>query len=375
MSKIKILHVTAALDTGGVETLLTNYYKYFNRDDFDWSIITMVDKNHKEGVMENNLKKMGVKVFYMPRKIPTFFQQLICFNRFLKNHHFDIIHCHVDEFNVFYLAIAKFHKIPVRISHCHIAFTHRGLIFEIISKIVKPMLRLTYTHSFACSKDAATFLYGDINHTYIMKNAINTNKFKFSIIAREKIRKQYNLENNFVVGCVGRFHWQKNHDFLLNVFYEILKIDHTSRLMLVGEGELKTNIVKKAKHLEILDKIIFIGTTNEVESYLSCMDVFVLPSRYEGLGIVYIESQATNLHTFAPIEAVPHEIAISPYMHFISNTKTPKDWALQIHNIKSLSNNRLYFNNYIEASGYEIKNASANLQKKYKKLISQTFNL
>lgn len=365
----EILHVVGSLDTGGVEMLLLNYYKNMDRSKCHWNIITPIERNHKIGLAERELRELGASIYYMPRKLPFFFKQLYVFNSFVKSHRFDVIHCHLDEFSAFYLFFAKKYGLKVRIAHCHIAHTQRGFLFEAISKMIKPFLHNLYTYKFACSKDAALFLYGSLENVYILHNAIDIKKFEYNIEHRNNIRLRFHIEDKIVIGCVGRFHWQKNHMMLIDIFYEIQKCNDAV-LLLVGNGKLEREIHDKVRDLNIEEKVIFVGATMDVEQYLSAMDCFVLPSRYEGLGIVYIESLSTNLTTYATLERVPHEVAISDNMHFISIDEQPVAWANDIINSIRQSKVRNSNNDFVRAAHYDIITEAVLLQNKYEELIA-----
>lgn len=364
---IEILHIVSTVTTGGVEMVLLNYYRNIDRNKIHWNIATTTDPNQKEkGLAEAELEKLGATIYYLPHKKPNFIKHLYSFSRLLKKRHFDIVHCHLDELCATYLPITRLYGIKKRIAHCHLAHTHRGKFDEFACAVMKPLLRFGVTEKFACSKDAATFLYGSTENVFIMHNAINANKIRFTETNRMKIRHKFQIRDcETVMGCIGRFYWQKNHEMLLDIFYEFQKMCD-ARLLLVGNGVLENDIRNKAIHLGILDKIIFAGTTNQVEAYLSAMDCFVMPSRYEGLGIVYIEAQATNLITYATTERVPHEVSISPFMHFMSINDSPKLWAEDVYKVVLHERNtRSMDNAYVKKAGYEIASAAKVLENKY----------
>lgn len=363
---IEILHVVGGVGTGGVEILLLNYYKHIDRTKIHWNIVTPVDSKRKEkGLAEVELEKLGATIYYMPRKNPHFVKQLFVFDKLLRTHHFDMIHCHLDELCSIYLSMAKKRGIKVRIAHCHVAHTQRGKIFELVSAVLKPYLNNSLTEKFACSLDAARFLYGSTDGVFIMRNAIDTKRIVFSNDYRKEIRDKFGLTNeDIVMGCVARFTYQKNHEMLLKIFLEFQKICN-AKLLLVGNGEIEDEVRKMVDDLGIADKTIFAGVTTHVEKYLSAMDCFVMPSRFEGLGIVYIESLATNLLTYATDERVPHEVAISSKMHFLSIDASPKCWAEDI--LKNVKNetSRVSDNAFVDEAGYEIVSAAKVLEKKY----------
>lgn len=363
---IEVLHVVSTVTTGGVEMVLLNYYRHIDRTRIHWNIATTTDPNKKEkGLAEFELEKLGATIYYLPHKKPNFIKHLYVFSKLLKKHHFDIVHCHLDELCAAYLPIARAHGIKKRISHCHVAYTKRGFFDELAYSVFKIFMEYGITDKFACSTDAATFLYGSADNVFIMHNAIDSNLIKFDMTSRKAIREKYIIkEDEIVMGCVGRFDPQKNHEMLIDIFWEFQK-KCNARLLLVGSGVLENDIRNKAKHLDILDKIIFAGTSNNVNALLSAMDCFVMPSRYEGLGIVYIEAQATNLPTYATTERVPHEVNISPNMHFLSINDSPRKWAKDIYDELKNTPPRTVDNTFVEDAGYDIVSAAKILERKY----------
>ena len=365
---IEILHVVGSVDSGGVEMLLLNYYKHIDRTKIHWNIVTPVDSNKQtKGLAEVELEKLGATVYYVPRKNPHFLKQLFVFDKLLKSHHFDIIHCHLDELCTIYLSMAKRRGIKTRIAHCHIAHTQRGRIFELVAAVLKPFLNKCLTDKFACSMDAAQFLYGSTQGAFIMRNAIDAKRIRFNEEYRTETRKNLDIsDDETVMGCIGRFSYQKNHEMLLKIFYEFQKLTN-AKLLLVGNGELDNDIKNKVEELGLAEKVIFAGVTDHVEKFLSAMDCFVMPSRFEGLGIVYIESLATDLLTYATDERVPHEVAISSKMHFLSIDASPKSWAEDIQNeiVSEKLIGRSPDNSFVANAGYEITSAAKTLENKY----------
>ena len=170
-----------------------------------------------------------------------------------------------------------------------------------------------------------------------MKNAIDTNKFIYNKDIRRQKRKELNIENKFVVGHVGRFHPQKNHDFIIDIFKELNEKRKNSVLLLVGDGELRQSIENKVKELNLLDKVIFTGVRDDIPELLQSMDVFVFPSLYEGLPVTLIEAQATGLPCIVS-DTITHEAIISSNIQSVSLQKSAEEWADKILLIDNGSN-------------------------------------
>ena len=161
----------------------------------------------------------------------------------------------------------------------------------------------------------------------IMPNAIELDKFRFSNERRQQIRYELGLSDKYVIGCVGRFSFQKNHEFLIEVYNELLKKKPDSILLLIGRGELEEDIKRKVKNYNIEKSVLFLGVRNDVPDLLNAMDVFVLPSRFEGLGMVYVEAQVNGLPCVASDGPVPKEVNIAGGVTFLSLQETAEFWC------------------------------------------------
>jgi len=161
---------------------------------------------------------------------------------------------------------------------------------------LRPLAPLFATHLFSCSDYAGKWLYGKKREFYVMRNGIDIERFRFSEYSRKRIREQYEIsEEEFVVGHVGRFMFQKNHEFLVRIF-DLLPIEK-KRLLLVGDGQLLDDVKKQVAELGLSDRIIFVGSVEDTAPCYSAMDVFCLPSRFEGLAVVRVEALSAGCPT------------------------------------------------------------------------------
>ena len=361
---IKILHIVPRLDSGGVERLLLNYYTYMDKTKFRFDFIV---HGNEEGMIEKDFKQIGSKVFHIKPKRGNFLDNLISMYKIIKENNYDVIHVHQGFISVFPIYFAKKANIKVRIAHSHLAFKKENAFVTILNKIFKFYLKRYATHWFACGLDAAKYLWGDKalreGKVFIMKNAIELDKFRFNPYIRGKVRKNLNIEGKFVVGNVGRFSYQKNHEFLIKIFYEINKKDKNAVLLLVGNGELEQDIRKQVMEMGLEDSVIFLGARNDVNELMQAMDVFVLPSRFEGLPVVCIEAQAASLACFVS-ESITEEVKITDLIHFISLTKTPAYWSDEILRCKKTYERKDIVHNLTE-SGYQITYEFRKLENSY----------
>ena len=239
------------------------------------------------------------------------------------------------------VSCAKKADIPVRISHSHNTVTRFDFKWP-IKILYKYLLRLVATDYVACGIDAGKYLFG--KEVKVIHNAIDVDKFKFNGKARNKLRKELNIENKFVIGHVGRFEPQKNHNFLIDVFYEYQKRDNDAVLLLIGNGSLEDKIKEKVKQLDIQDKVKFTGSISNVNEMYSAMDLFILPSFHEGLPVVGVEAQMSGV-TCVFSDNVTKEVKFNENVFYISlNDKICIDVELNNGPFNEITNfrNELY---------------------------------
>src|SRR5690606_4659996 len=160
------------------------------------------------------------------------------------------------------------------------------------------MMRDFPTHYFSCSNHAANWLFGtkmkEVTPT-IVPNAVDVKRFQFNPEIRNRLRTELNGENRFIIGHVGRFEKQKNHEFLIDIFYEIKKRKRNGMLVLVGEGILQSRVERKVKQLGLENDVKFLGVRKDIPELLQAFDIFLFPSLFEGLPVVLVEAQAAGL--------------------------------------------------------------------------------
>ena len=200
-----------------------------------------------------------------------------------------------------------------------------------------------------------------------MRNAIDTDRFKFNVAARNRICTELNLGDKFVIGHVGRFSYPKNHEFIVDIFNEVAKTERDAYLLLVGDGELRGAIENKVAGMGLSDKVIFVGSVSNVNDYLSAMDVFLFPSRFEGLGVVGIEAQASGLPVIAST-MVPRDVSLTPNVTFLALDAPLEQWAKVVHECKAFK--RTNDSNTAVAKAYGIENSARRLENFYKDVLN-----
>lgn len=324
MKKIKIVNIISRLVYGGTESVLLNYYSHIDRKHYDLSIITMEAVN-KEVI--SRFEKLGFKVYIVGdwEKQPIEVGKEIL--KLLKKEKYDIIHSHLSHTNFYFMILGYIAGIKIRISHSHLAYIDKTLIEKIKHKIYKILINIFSTNYMACSEAAALELYGTTKNIYILHNAIDVNKFKYNEKTEKTKRKELKIKDkDIVIGHIGRFEKQKNHEFLIDIFNEIHKQNKNTILLLVGEGPLKEEIEQKVKNLNLEKSVKFLGQRSDVNELYQAMDAFVLPSLYEGLPLVGVEAQAAGLPCFFSTE-VTKETKVLETTKLIELTEGPQKWA------------------------------------------------
>ena len=248
-------------------------------------------------------------------------------------------------------------NIPIRICHAHNTPVWKSGTFNqklkrVLRVILANKIRRISTDFFACSQAAGEWLYGKQQKFIIIKNAIDTTKFLYNESLSNRIKNEYGWSEKFIVGHVGRFNTQKNHTFLIDIFFSIQQSIPNAILVLIGTGDLLVDIKRKVAKLKIEDKVFFLGTRDDVYNFYQIFDVFVFPSLYEGFGNVLLEAQTASIESFTSEDVIPSEVYISDLIHGISLSSTPSEWKNEILKHKNYKKRDMY--NVIVDSGYDI---------------------
>mgnify|MGYP000190822954 CR=1 FL=1 len=319
---IIVLHVLGTIDLGGVENRIMDLYRSLNRNkiQFYFAVHTTDKTLHSDEIAE-----LGGKVYFIPKfNGLNLIQYIVSWIKLFRlNKDIDIVHGHMTTTAFIYNLIARFMGIQVRIAH-----SRNSNKDSFSKKVLSKMSRFPSNYFMAVSKKAAESEFGkkiSCSKTIYFPNAINIQKFRFSEHKRNALRKNLRVDDDFVFGHVGRFHFQKNHVFLLKLFKLIYQYLPKSKLILVGEGELLDEINSQIIDLGLKDRVTIVDKTPYVEKYYSVFDAFIFPSLYEGLPGVLIEAQANGLTSFVSSN-ISNEVKITSGIHFIDGYNI-QHWA------------------------------------------------
>lgn len=254
------------------------------------------------------------------------------------------------------------------IDHSHSTKDMKNKLYSMCCFLYSYPTRFIADHFFACSSDAAIVWFGkkiaESDKCDILYNGIDCDRFAFHQLYRDEIRKEFGLEDRFVVGHVGRHTPQKNPLFMLEVFAEVYQKNVNARLLQVGQGELTEQMKEKCRELGIETAVIFAGAHSDVEKYYSAMDVFLFPSLWEGLGMVAVEAQTNGLHTVVS-DAVPKLADIDAGLyHPISLNKQAVEWADELLKYRD-KQHAVNGKEYAYKAGYDVRNTAKELTKFY----------
>jgi len=368
---IRVLHSVSNMDRAGLETMLMNYYRHIDRDKIQFDFLA---NKPKKGAYEDEVEQLGGRVFVSPGFNPIKLLKYRAFMKDLFHEHpeIQIVHAHNGALAYYALREAQRNGIDIRIAHSHNSKINWDLKWP-IKQYCRANLANVATELWGCGELAGKFYFGKKNieergYT-IIRNAIEEERFIYNEEIRERLRKEYNLGDKFVIGHVGRFMLQKNHDFLIDIFAEIKKKNENSVLFLIGEGELEKNIRDKVNKLGLTDSVIFTGSIPNVNEMYQMMDVFILPSLYEGLPVVGVEAQASGVPCIFS-NTVTQEVKITDVTQFISLNEESAYWAEQVLKHK-VNNKRKNMTDDIVAAGYSIHTEAKKLEQMYLSLIEK----
>lgn len=358
---VKVLHVVTSIDVGGVSTLLLSFYEKINHEKVHFDIVA-IDRGKKQ-LFEDAFTNQGANIYYMPK---NYYKRLLFFSNLIRSGKYDIVHSHIELASAVYLFISFMFGVKNRIAHAHMAF-HKYDSYH--QKFLRLLLLKVSTMKMGCTYDALINLFGQKGESgIILHNAIDIQNFSYNKDVRIEYRKNFDLENKYVIGFVGRLTEQKNIFYLLDIFNSFCYKHPKTVLMIVGDGELKDKFFKDASSKGLIKNILYLGSRKDVNKLMMSMDVLLLPSKWEGLGIVLIEAQTAALKCIASKETIPYnDTNVSEYIHYCSIKSQPNIWCKLIEQ-ECMSYKRKKIDEIIREHHYDIIKEAEWLTKFYVEL-------
>lgn len=328
MRIIRVLQVVTIMNRGGLETMLMNYYRKLDKTKIQFDFMT---NRLERGHYDDEIEALGGKIYRLspikPGNYNKYFKEL---DEFFKEHkEYKVVHSHINENSGFVLKAAKKAGIECRIAHSHLSDLKLDYKYP-FRVYARRNLKGNVSDYFACSQRAGEWLFGkeisSSGKVTVLNNAVDTEKFKINKDIRDKVRMELGIEDKKVIGHVGRFNPQKNHEFLIDVFNEVYKKDKGTVLLLIGDGYLKEKIEDKVKKLNLEQGVKFLGVREDIPELMQGMDLFLFPSQFEGLAVVMVEAQAAGLKVITST-GVTKESDITNNVEFIDLSKGAEYWA------------------------------------------------
>lgn len=346
------------MNAGGAETFLMKLYRAIDKNKYQFDfLVSTKDK----GFYDDEIIKAGGKILYTPLKSKQPISNLVTSYKIAKHGNYNAaLRMTSHSLGTIDLVVAKFAGIKNLVLRSTNAGSAGGKISVFLNKAFSVLPKIVPNIKIAPSELAGDYLFGKDSarngEVQILKNAIPLNMFKFSLDKRYKKRKELGLEDNFVVGHIGRFNVQKNHKFLLNVFAQYSLITPRAKLLLIGTGELEDEMHELAQSLGIADKIIFAGIRKDVPELLMAMDVLAFPSLFEGMPNVVIEAQTTGLPCLIS-STITKEAVLNDNVKQL-DIKQESIWVETLRHISTCFNREKYCK-LVEDAGYDINKVCA----------------
>lgn len=340
----RVLHIVDSMGMGGIQAFIMNVYRTINKEEYQFDFLL---NRHIEDSYEKEISELGGNIYFVPSRRKGIIKNRKALNDFFMKQQ-DYVAVHMHESSLSYiepLIQAKKHGYYT-IIHSHSTSVNNSIVHKMLHEINKRRIHRFADCYIACGNLAKKWMYGstkEFSKAIVIRNGIDIKKYTYDEVIRKKYRKEFGLEDKYLIGHIGRFNKVKNHNFLIDIFVEVLKIRGDAVLMLVGDGTLKDEIVEKVNSLGINKKVLFLGTRNDVSKLLQAIDIVVLPSFYEGFPLTVVEAEAAGVPVIMS-DKITDEVAIKSNVIKLSLRQTAFKWAEKIceHHDRLINNLRLF---------------------------------
>lgn len=317
------------MHAGGKKNLVMEYYRHIDRDKVQFDFFCDTDSN---SVPKEEIEALGGRVYMIP-PYQNIFANMKAMKKLFKENKYPILHGYNSTMNIFAMFAGKQCGIPVRINES-ISMGHKSDKKNILKNVLKPFSKCFATHYMSNGEVCGRWQFGDnlfdAGKVTVFKTVIDTEKHKYEPELREKCRKEFGVEDNIVIGHIGRFTAQKNTLFIIDIFNEIVKREDKAKLLLIGHGDLEEEMLSKIEDYGIDDHVLFLGKREDIHQFYNAMDCFLLPSLYEGLPVVGVEAECCGLPMFFSTE-IPRESSPCDNLgFFVELDKSAEEWAIEV---------------------------------------------
>lgn len=363
---MKILIIFSGLVSNeGISKSVLSYFKHIDKENLK---IDFIVQNQPQNWMINEIECGGSNYYILNGRNRNVLKYIIELKKIIKENKYDIVHVHGSSTILCVdLLAAKLANVKVRIAHSH----NTTCSHKFINNILRPIFDKLVTHRFACGIDAGKWLFKN-KEFYVISNGKEIDKFLYNETNRNIYRKKLDLGERIVIGHIGKFNNQKNHTFLIDIFSELVKLNDNYILLLIGNGIFFNEIKEKVKKLNLENNVKFLGETNEVPELLQAMDIFVFPSKHEGLPGVLLEAKLSGMPIYAS-DVITEEVDICDDIEFISLDEIPSVWANKIYECSENDRkaNREIISAKFKLAGFDIKENSKELKILYNRFLER----
>lgn len=365
---MKVAIIGGPILSGGKKNLIMEYFRHIDKSEVQMDIICNDDSN---AIPQEEIESLGGRVFIVPS-----FKDVIghtkALEKLFKEEKYDVVHAYNSTMNLFPMWAAKRAGVKVRISES-LSMAAPGEWKTYVKYMLKPFASMYATHYMSCGEDCGVFQFGqkamDEGRVAIFKTAINTDFNRFQPELREKTRKAFGWEGKVVYGFIGRFEPQKNPLFLIDIMGEIRKCQENAQFVIIGAGGLEDKMKTRIKEVGIEDSMAWLGRREDIQQFYNAFDAFLLPSIYEGLPVVGLESQSCGLPMFFSTAVTP-EASACELGHFIDLKDGAASWAERI--IPVVADNmpkRRSHAKEVSDAGFDSKTEASKMLAFYKKAV------
>ena len=364
MKPMRAAIIVGKMDSGGKKNLIMEYYRHIDRNKIQFDFICDSDS---QAIPEQEITDLGGRI-YKITPYQYIFQNMVDMAHIFEQNQYKVVHAYNSTMNLFPMAVAKYCKVPVRISES-LSMAHEGDWKTILKKMLRPMSKWFANYYMSCGDDCGRWQFGsklfNAGKVDVFKTVINTEFNSYDLTVREKTRAEFSWKDKIVIGHIGRFTAQKNSVRMIEIFGAIAKKEPNAVLCLIGDGELKEDMMKKINELGIEKQVAYLGRREDIQQFYNAMDCFLLPSLYEGLPVVGLEAESCGLPMFFSTE-VTREANACELGHFITLDDSDDVWADRI--LKACRENMCIRRSHakeVAAAGFDSASEALRMQKYY----------
>lgn len=362
---IRVLHVFNFFNQGGIENFVMNVYRNIDRSKIQFDFAFPINK---KGCFDEEVGELGGNIYFFDSEKKSLWNYYKNLSRIIKTHGpYAVVHSHIYYFSGYILLIARLCGVPVRISHSHETLKGRKQTLgrKLYQNIMRYLIKMNATNWLCCSEDAGNVVFKKNIPFQVLYNGIDIKRFLYNEEKRLQIRRGIVPDDGFLVLNVGRFAEQKNHKFIISVFSELVKVRPESHLLLIGAGVLKREIELLIERTGLKDKVTILSNIKNTEDYYSASDVFILPSLYEGMGIVVIEAQASGLPVLIS-DKVTREVQVTDIIDYLPiENGTERLWVKKLLDIDVPGSIRDKYNKTFEMTPFDVRKTVSDLTTTY----------